>query len=52
MHKISLIVLLTAAVSVSGCYTKTYLRERAKAQQTLSSQTIRTKSRAKPTSKK
>jgi hypothetical protein len=39
MHKISLIVLLTAAVSVSGCYTKTYLRERAKAQQTQSSQT-------------
>jgi hypothetical protein len=38
MHKISLIVLLAAAVLASGCYTKAYVRETLKAQQTQSVQ--------------
>ena len=38
MHKISLIVLLTAAVSVSGCYTKAYRREMANYRQAQSVQ--------------
>ena len=38
MHKISLIVLLAAAIFLSGCHTKTYVRETLKAQQTQSVQ--------------
>ena len=38
MHKISLIVLLGAAVFASGCYTKAYVREMNNAQQTQSAQ--------------
>jgi hypothetical protein len=38
MHKISLIVLLAAAVFISGCYTKAYVREMTKTQQTHSVQ--------------
>jgi PBP1b-binding outer membrane lipoprotein LpoB len=39
MHRISLIVLLAAALFVSGCYTKAYVREMNNAQQTQSAQT-------------
>jgi hypothetical protein len=39
MHKISLIVLLAAAIFVSGCYTRAYVREMNNAQKTQSAQT-------------
>jgi hypothetical protein len=38
MNKISLIVALAAALFVSGCYTKAYVREMNNAQQTQSAQ--------------